>query len=151
VELRGEWEEASRAWLPLLRERRLRFDLALSPAEVDEALLASVEALEPFGAGNEEPLFRLGPLRRVGEPRSFGGGHLAFEVEDTGRAAGRLAVVAWSRIGLRAAALDGVFEMLAALEGPLPRPARPAGRPRPVAGGSAIRSDCGARQTQQSP
>jgi single-stranded-DNA-specific exonuclease len=114
--LRSEWEAASREWLPRLRERRLRYDLALSLGEIDDTLLASVETLEPFGAGNDEPLFRLGPLRRAGELRPFGGGHLAFDVEAEDNPGRRVAVVAWGRAGVNVEVPTEPFEMLAAVE-----------------------------------
>ncbi len=114
--LRGEWEQAARAWLPRLRERRIRYDLALAPGEVDPDLLRQVETLEPFGAGNDEPIFRLGPFRQVGEGRTFGDGHLAFEVEAVDEPGRRLPVVAWRRQGVRPDARTGEFELLAALE-----------------------------------
>lgn len=115
-DLRREWEAASRPWLPQLRERRLRYDLALEAAEVDDSLLSSIEALAPFGAGNEEPLFRLGPLRRAGESRTFGSGHLEFAVAGEADPGRRLTVVAWARSGASCEIPAEPFELLGVVE-----------------------------------
>jgi single-stranded-DNA-specific exonuclease len=129
--LRAEWEEAAADWAPRLAERTRRYDLELALAEVGEPLLDELARLEPFGAGNPEPLFRFSACRLAGEPREFGRGHLGFAVapaeSDAARSAASpqgaatppgtapLPVVAW-RAGERALDLAGRFDLLAAVE-----------------------------------
>ena len=124
---RSEWEEAARVWAPRLAERQLRYELALELTEVDDVLLGELDRLAPFGAGNPEPVFRFGPCRLAGQPRSFGRGHLGFVVTPSSDAAGdrsaRVPVVAW-RKSERDFELARPFELLAAVERDRPRGAR---------------------------
>jgi single-stranded-DNA-specific exonuclease len=113
-ELRTAWEAAAAPWLETLAVRVLRYDLALPAAAVDDRLAAQLDRLEPFGAGNHEPVFRFGPVRLAGAPRAFGRGHLGFEL-DRGRAASPLPVVAWRGAG-REPPAGGDLELLAAVE-----------------------------------
>jgi len=114
-ELRDAWQEAAAEWLPELERRRLTYDLELGLEEVDAALLGYLEALEPTGAGNREPLFRFGPCRLASPVRGFGRAHAAFEVAEP-KGGPALPVVAW-RWGERAdTGFPGIFEMLAAVE-----------------------------------
>jgi len=114
-ELRSAWQAAAEPWLDRLARRERRYDLPLAVHEVGAGLLAQLESMEPFGAGNEEPIFRLGPLRLAGTPRQFGRGHLAFEAAaETGR--GALSVVAWKHAENESSWLQGRFELLAAVE-----------------------------------
>jgi single-stranded-DNA-specific exonuclease len=113
-ELGAAWREAATGWLERLRVRELRYDLELPPEEVALELLEQIERLEPFGAGNAEPVFRIGPLRRLGAVRSFGRGHLSWSARGaTGRP---LAVVDWKGADRDRSWLEGEFELLAALE-----------------------------------
>ena len=91
-QLRGEWEAASSGWPREAPDGGLRYDLELAPDEIDASLLDQVERLEPFGAGNEEPIFRVGPMRRRGETRLFGKGHGALRLELPG---GEVEAVGW--------------------------------------------------------
>jgi single-stranded DNA-specific DHH superfamily exonuclease len=73
---------------------RIAYDADLDPSEVGETLLAAIAALEPFGAENPEPLFRLGPLSTVREVRPFGGRHLAVRAAGPGSPV-QLELVGW--------------------------------------------------------
>lgn len=123
--LRAEWEEAAAAWAPRLAARARRYDLDLELGEVSGELLALIDRLEPFGAGNSEPIFRFRACRLAASPREFGRGHLGFSVigPDGGPDSGPVAVVAW-RGREQALELDGTFELLAALERDRPRGVR---------------------------
>jgi single-stranded-DNA-specific exonuclease len=114
--LREEWESAAETWPAELSRRERRYDLRLDLEDFDESLLSAVEALEPFGRGNEEPIFRIGPCRPAGSPREFGRGHLAFDLTTAPGAAVR-SVVDW-RGGARADDLRAgePIELLVALE-----------------------------------
>ncbi len=112
--LREEWEQAAAAWLPMLAERSIQYDLDLGIDEIDEELLARIEALAPFGAGNAEPLFRVAPVSSLARVREFGTGHLRFEVTGERLRTPR-EVVAW-RWGARAGDLVAPCELLAAVE-----------------------------------
>ncbi len=50
-------------------------------------VMLALAHLEPFGAGNPEPLFLAGDLQVVGQPKPVGGGerHLTFQVRQGGR------------------------------------------------------------------
>jgi single-stranded-DNA-specific exonuclease len=92
--LRESWERAAAAWPSDRLVRRIDYDSELEPGEVGDALFAAIAALEPFGAENPEPLFRIGPLRRVREPRTFGGRHVALRAAAPGSAA-EIELVGW--------------------------------------------------------
>lgn len=114
-----EWEAAAATWPAERFAPTLEFDGPLALAEVDFELLARLSRLEPFGAGNPEPVFRFGPCRRAGAGRTFGAGHLGFTASECGGAtSGRVDVVAWQWAERAAASglFDGNFEMLAAVE-----------------------------------
>jgi single-stranded-DNA-specific exonuclease len=119
AQLREEWESAASEWAPRFVDPVRRYDLALEPAQVDEPLMREIELLEPFGAGNAEPLFRLGPCRLASSPREFGRGHLSFLATSSSGGA-TVPVVAW-RGGSRRAELEAPFELLAAVERDRPR------------------------------
>jgi single-stranded-DNA-specific exonuclease len=61
---------------------RLVIDAEVPFASLTPGLLESMTRLEPYGAGNPEPVFLAGGLQVVGEPRKVGGGerHLSFRV-----------------------------------------------------------------------
>lgn len=111
--LAGEWMAAAALWPAATLARRVDYDAELAVADVTPALLAELARLEPFGAGNPEPVFRLGPCRRAGAPRFFGAGHLGFAVAGSDGTA--VDVVAWRGAG-SAADFDDRFEMLAVAE-----------------------------------
>jgi len=80
VGLRSSLEEAAATWDESLLTPRLEYDDELDPDELVEDLWSTAPGLEPFGAGNPEPLFRIGPLRAAAPPRTFGNRHLSVRV-----------------------------------------------------------------------
>ncbi len=94
---------------------RLCYEAELSARDVDSSLLDDLERIAPFGAGNPEPLFRIGPL--VAEERRFrrfGSGHLAFTARDpTG--GGTFETVGWGWAE-RAGPWRERFELLGSVE-----------------------------------
>jgi single-stranded-DNA-specific exonuclease len=114
-ELGDAWRAAAGIWLERLAVRELRYDLALEADAVGPGLLAQLAELEPFGAGNAEPVFRFGPLRLAGAVRAFGRGHLGFAVAPA--SGGRpLAVVDWRGESRERSWLAGELEILAVVE-----------------------------------
>lgn len=90
--LREEWESAAARWPKEKLVPRLRYELELRPEELDEELWRLLSALEPFGAGNPEPLIRLGPTHASSGARRFGNGHVSVRVP---AARGELEIVGW--------------------------------------------------------
>jgi single-stranded-DNA-specific exonuclease len=111
--LAAAWEEAALAWPPELAGRAHLYELHLAPRQVRGDLLRQVELLAPHGEGNPRPLLRVGPLRRVGNPRVFGNGHL--RVTAAGEDGAAIGLLGWSW-GARAERLEGSFEVLGHLE-----------------------------------
>jgi len=113
--LRGELEAAAADWLPRLSVREQRFDFELDPSALGTGLLADLETLEPFGAGNPEPVFLLPRMALAGGLREFGRGHLEMAVCGAGRPP--LPAVGW-RWASRAEELrgGGALDLLAAIE-----------------------------------
>ena len=70
----------------------LLYDLSLTPAQVDLALVRELVRLEPFGHGNPAPRFRLDGLELRGAPRLVGRSedHLMFSVRREGRPLGAI-------------------------------------------------------------
>ncbi|MGE4298112.1 MAG: single-stranded-DNA-specific exonuclease RecJ [Desulfovibrionaceae bacterium] len=60
---------------------RLKVDMALGFGQVDYPLLKELELLQPFGAGNPEPLFASPPVEVLGI-RFFGKDHAALDLRD---------------------------------------------------------------------
>jgi single-stranded-DNA-specific exonuclease len=60
----------------------LNIDMELSLSDLDEKIITELEALEPFGAGNPEPLFYSRSLKLRGEPLVLGRATLKFWVTD---------------------------------------------------------------------
>lgn len=60
----------------------IEFDCQLDLEDIDSSLLAEIARLEPFGAGNSEPLFATMDLEIVGAPKLMGkdGRHISFHV-----------------------------------------------------------------------
>lgn len=115
--LAREWREAARSWAVDTRSTTRSYDLELSPETIAEPLLDEIEALEPFGAGNPEPLFRIGPLRPVSAAREFGRGHAAFRVGPIeGRPTSTFELVAWRWQERAERDLPPRFEVLARIE-----------------------------------
>jgi single-stranded-DNA-specific exonuclease len=65
----------------------IEFDCQLELEEIDNVLLSEVARLEPFGAGNSEPLFATMDLEIVGSPKLMGkdGRHISFHVRKKAR------------------------------------------------------------------
>jgi single-stranded-DNA-specific exonuclease len=64
----------------------LEIDAEVPLSALTPGLADSLVRLDPFGAGNPQPLFLAGDLQVVGEPRRVGGGerHLSFRVRQHG-------------------------------------------------------------------
>ncbi len=60
----------------------LDIDMELALSDLNEDAIAQLEALEPFGTGNTEPLFYTRNLKRKGEPQVLGRNTLKFWVTD---------------------------------------------------------------------
>jgi single-stranded-DNA-specific exonuclease len=115
--LAREWREAARNWVDADRAATRRYDLELPADTVAGSLLDEIEALEPFGAGNPEPLFRIGPLRPLSPAREFGRGHAAFRVGPVGgTSTSEFELVAWRWRDRTERDLPARFEMLARIE-----------------------------------
>lgn len=73
----------------------LRLDAEVPLSALTPGLLAQIDKLEPYGAGNPRPRFLAADLQVVGEPRKIGGGerHLSFRVR---QGATNLRGVAWN-------------------------------------------------------
>lgn len=92
--LTTEWEKAAaESFDPELLRPRYVYDAQLDAAKVDHTLLRHLSSLEPCGAGNPQPLFRLGPVKRARPPRHFGDSHVSMRVADT--AGDAFDIVAW--------------------------------------------------------
>ncbi|HYT93615.1 MAG TPA: single-stranded-DNA-specific exonuclease RecJ [Gemmataceae bacterium] len=66
---------------------RVLIDAEVPLSALTPGLIESMKQLEPYGAGNPQPLFLAGDLQVVGEPRRVGGGerHLSFKVRQQSR------------------------------------------------------------------
>jgi single-stranded-DNA-specific exonuclease len=66
---------------------RLVIDAEVPLSALTLGLVEALNQLEPYGAGNAQPLFLAGDLQVVGEPRKVGGGerHLSFRVRQLER------------------------------------------------------------------
>jgi single-stranded-DNA-specific exonuclease len=66
---------------------KLMIDGEVPLSALTPGLLESMKQLEPYGAGNPQPLFLAGELQVAGEPRRVGGGerHLSFRVRQGSR------------------------------------------------------------------
>jgi len=111
--LAAAWEEAAAEWPPELLAPRHEYELEVLPHEIDGRLLGMLARLEPHGAGNPQPLLRVGPLTLAMPPRPFGGGHLSAVAAGPG--GGRVGLLGWGW-GERAGELAGSFEVLGHLE-----------------------------------
>ncbi|KAB2968488.1 MAG: hypothetical protein F9K18_02795, partial [Thermoanaerobaculia bacterium] len=111
----AEWEAAATRWAPETLETRRAYDLELDLSEVGEELLGELERLEPFGPGNEEPVFRLGPLRSADAPRAFGNGHASVALRSAGGGGAAVEAVGWGWAE-RMRALPPSFDVLARVE-----------------------------------
>src|SRR5205807_430999 len=81
------WAVASRSFTAGPPARKLVIDAEVPLSALTPGLIESLKQLEPYGAGNPQPLFLAGDLQVVGEPRRVGGGerHLTFRVRQGGR------------------------------------------------------------------
>jgi len=100
-ELRLRLGEAFDRLDPLLFRREARIDGMLSFAEIDRSFLEGHELLQPFGAGNPQPLFLTRDVG-VAARREFGEDCCELTLED---ASGRTSAVLWPA----ARALDAVL------------------------------------------
>src|SRR5262249_41161052 len=66
---------------------RLVLDAEVPLSALTPGLFESMKQLEPYGAGNPQPLFLAGDLQVLGEPRRVGGGerHLSFRLRQGSR------------------------------------------------------------------
>jgi single-stranded-DNA-specific exonuclease len=66
---------------------RLELDAEVPLAALTPGLTAALARLEPYGAGNPQPVLLAGDLQVVGEPRRVGGGerHVSFRIRQEGR------------------------------------------------------------------
>ncbi len=78
---------AARSFTAGVPSPRLVIDAELPLSALTPGLLESMKLLEPYGAGNPEPLFLAGGLQVVGEPRRVGAGerHMSFKVRQQNR------------------------------------------------------------------
>lgn len=60
----------------------LDIDMELALGDLNEAAIGELERLEPFGAGNPEPLFYTRNLKLTGQPQSLARQTLKFRVSD---------------------------------------------------------------------
>ncbi len=93
VDLRSRLEAAAAGWDETLLVPRVEYDDEVDPGSLDDELWEMVQRLEPFGAANPEPLFRIGPLRAAAPPRTFGTRHLSIRVVAGAR--GGMDLVGW--------------------------------------------------------
>ncbi|MCY3970082.1 MAG: single-stranded-DNA-specific exonuclease RecJ [Acidobacteria bacterium] len=116
--LKAEMVRAA-AWPPELLVRRREYELDLCPEQVGPGLFRELARLEPHGEGNRRPLIRLRPLERSGRVRGFGTNHVKLRVREAGRgnlrARRTVHLLGWGWRD-RLAHLDGLFEVLGALE-----------------------------------
>jgi single-stranded-DNA-specific exonuclease len=80
-------EAVTRQLGPDARRHRLVIDAEVPLAALTLGLMDSLQQLEPYGAGNPQPLFLADRLQIVGEPKRLGVGerHLGFRVRQEGR------------------------------------------------------------------
>jgi single-stranded-DNA-specific exonuclease len=72
---------------PVPKPHRLVIDAEVPLSALTSGLVDGIHQLEPYGAGNPQPLFLADRLQVVGEPKRVGGGerHLSFRVRQEGR------------------------------------------------------------------
>ncbi len=70
---------------------QLELDGWLEPGEIDEALVAHLDVLRPFGQENPQPLWAVRGVRVIGQPRIVGNRHLKLQLGYGGQQ--------WSAIG----------------------------------------------------
>ncbi len=85
-------------------------DMELSLDELNDDLIRELEALEPFGSGNPEPLFFSRGLRLKGEPRLLGRETIKFWVSDGRRT---FPAIGFGLAGMNQSLQDaGAFDMV---------------------------------------
>ncbi|HVG25759.1 MAG TPA: single-stranded-DNA-specific exonuclease RecJ, partial [Thermoanaerobaculia bacterium] len=95
-----------------LFRREAQVDATLTLAEIDAEFLAAHELLQPFGAGNAQPLF-LVPRVNVTATRTFSDDCLELSLED---ATGRGTAVLWPSAKALAPSLRGEVDVLVKVE-----------------------------------
>ncbi len=103
VESDPSWHQAT--------ESTLIYDDDITPEEIDRDCFLAIRALEPFGTGNPQPLFRV-PTARVKRAARVGNDHLKLRLEE-GRFGG-LEAIAFKRGELLSRLSPGVAVELAA-------------------------------------
>jgi single-stranded-DNA-specific exonuclease len=73
-----------------------RIDAWLALDEVDEAMLAGLDRMRPFGVGNAMPVWAARGVRLAGPPRAVGKGHLKMLLASGGR---QYDAIAWGMAG----------------------------------------------------
>ena len=111
--LREEWREQAE-WPAEVLTRRRQYEADLRPAQFSDELYDRLRVLAPHGAGNPQPLVRVGPLRLMSEPREFGKGHLRAIAEGAGEP-GRVSLLGW-RFKERQSDLGGRFDALGRID-----------------------------------
>ncbi len=97
---------------PALFTREARVDGTLSLADIDAEFIAAHEMLQPFGAGNTQPLFVV-PGVTIASTRMFAEDCCELTLED---ASGRAIGVLWPSAKELRAALTGVVDLLVHVE-----------------------------------
>jgi len=66
---------------------RLVIDAEIPLSSLTSGLMAGLDQLEPYGAGNAPPVFLAGPVQVVGQPRRVGNGerHVSFRIKQQGK------------------------------------------------------------------
>jgi single-stranded-DNA-specific exonuclease len=89
---------------------RLAYDAELSLEEVDDRLHAELQALEPFGMGNPEPVFMCRNLK-VQQPQVVGSRHMRFRAQQGGYSMPCIAFGLASKIDLLQGRVDLLFQV----------------------------------------
>jgi single-stranded-DNA-specific exonuclease len=111
--LRQQWEEGAGSWKEEDLRPLYRYEHDFSAGESLDELLANFAVLEPFGAGNQQPLVRVQSLELRGRPRLFGKDHLSAEARTPSGYAVRLLGWGWAS---KQKLLEEPFDVLGAIE-----------------------------------
>ncbi len=63
----------------IVRTNRNHFDIEITPEEINPTLMRDLEKLEPFGMGNEKPVFKMGGFKIISF-KEVGTGHIKWEL-----------------------------------------------------------------------
>jgi single-stranded-DNA-specific exonuclease len=78
-ELERRLKEDLRQIPEIIRTNRDHFDLEISPEEITPKLVKDLEKLEPFGMGNEKPIFKMKGFK-IQSFKEVGKGHIKWEL-----------------------------------------------------------------------